>query len=66
MNPFSFYLNDPFVFNLKTNFNSIFPTLNTDDIEYILKKNGKTDIIKQNIKKVFKAFIFCFLFFCLR
>ena len=41
MNPFSFYLNDPFVFNLKTNFNSIFPTLDTDDIEYILKKMVK-------------------------
>jgi hypothetical protein len=57
MNPFSFYLNDPFVFSLKTNFNSIFPTLDAEDIEYISQKNGKTDLIKQNIKKVFKALL---------
>lgn len=57
MNPFSFYLNDPFVFKLKTDFDSIFPTLDTDDIEYISQKNGKTDIIKQNIKKVFKSLL---------
>ena len=59
METFSFYLNDPFVFDIIKDFTSIFPDISEDGTDKIFLsiKNAETDTIKRNIKKVFKELL---------
>lgn len=59
METFSFYLNDPFVFDIIKDFTSIFPEISEDGTDKIFLsiKNAETDTIKRNIKKVFKELL---------
>ena len=57
MDTFSFYLEDPFTFDIIKDFTSLFPAITEQDMLFFSEKNAKTDTIKRNIKTVFKAIL---------